>query len=102
VILLMMNRLTVAMSSGSRSVTVFPSRIHRSNSRLPATFNSLSDRELSSERIYSYPSGDLPRCSVSVCAVAVWKFSDAFALVLERYRTAKKLSRQALSEKEGL
>jgi transcriptional regulator with XRE-family HTH domain len=29
-------------------------------------------------------------------------FSDAFALVLERHRTAKKLSRQALAQKAGL
>src|SRR6266487_5770432 len=30
------------------------------------------------------------------------EFSDAFALVLQKRRTAKKLSRQALSEKAGL
>jgi transcriptional regulator with XRE-family HTH domain len=30
------------------------------------------------------------------------EFSDAFALVVQRYRTAKKLSRQALSQKAGL
>jgi len=30
------------------------------------------------------------------------EFSDAFAQVLERHRTAKKLSRQALAEKAGL
>jgi transcriptional regulator with XRE-family HTH domain len=29
-------------------------------------------------------------------------FSDAFAAVLERHRTAKKLSRQALAQKAGL
>lgn len=29
-------------------------------------------------------------------------FSDAFALVLQRHRTAKNLSRQALAEKAGL
>ena len=29
-------------------------------------------------------------------------FSDAFALVLQRHRTAKKLSRQSLAEKAGL
>ena len=30
------------------------------------------------------------------------EFSDAFALVLERQRTAKKLSRQELAQKAGL
>jgi transcriptional regulator with XRE-family HTH domain len=30
------------------------------------------------------------------------EFSDAFALVLERHRTAKKLSRQALAHAAGL
>ncbi len=30
------------------------------------------------------------------------EFSDAFALVVQRHRTAKKLSRQALSQKAGL
>lgn len=30
------------------------------------------------------------------------EFSDAFALVLQKHRTAKKLSRQALAEKAGL
>jgi transcriptional regulator with XRE-family HTH domain len=30
------------------------------------------------------------------------EFSDAFALVLQRYRTSKKLSRQALAQKAGL
>jgi transcriptional regulator with XRE-family HTH domain len=30
------------------------------------------------------------------------EFSDAFAVVLERHRTAKKLSKQALAEKAGL
>jgi transcriptional regulator with XRE-family HTH domain len=30
------------------------------------------------------------------------QFSDAFALVLQRHRTAKKLSRQALAQKAGL
>jgi transcriptional regulator with XRE-family HTH domain len=29
-------------------------------------------------------------------------FSDAFALVMQRYRAKKKLSRQALAEKAGL
>lgn len=30
------------------------------------------------------------------------EFSDAFAIVLERHRTAKKLSRQSLAQKAGL
>lgn len=30
------------------------------------------------------------------------EFSDAFALVLQKHRTAKKLSRQSLAEKAGL
>ncbi len=30
------------------------------------------------------------------------EFSDAFALVLQRYRTSKKLSRQTLAQKAGL
>jgi transcriptional regulator with XRE-family HTH domain len=30
------------------------------------------------------------------------EFSDAFAIVLQRHREAKKLSRQALSQKAGL
>jgi transcriptional regulator with XRE-family HTH domain len=30
------------------------------------------------------------------------EFADAFALVLEKHRTAKKLSRQALAEKAGV
>ena len=30
------------------------------------------------------------------------EFSDAFALVLERHRTAKKISRQELAQKAGL
>jgi len=29
-------------------------------------------------------------------------FSDAFAIILQRHRTAKKLSRQALAQKSGL
>jgi len=30
------------------------------------------------------------------------EFSDAFAVVLEKHRRAKKLSRQALADKEGI
>ena len=57
---------------------------------------------LSRARIYSYANEASVRCSVCGMRRRRLEFSDAFASVLQRHRIAKKLSRQALSQKAGL